>query len=58
MTTYHLGRSYEALGDRAKAVEKYRLIAQSGVTGEQADYAKGRLLEWGVVAPAPQAQPR
>jgi len=58
VTTYHLGRSYEALGDRAKAVEKYRLIAQSGVTGEQADYAKGRLLEWGVVAPAPQAQPR
>ncbi|MBP7676603.1 MAG: hypothetical protein KBB14_09795, partial [Thermoanaerobaculia bacterium] len=63
VTTYYLGRSFEALGDRSSAVEKYKLIAQSGATGEQADYAKRRLVEWGVMAPAgtqppyPQQQP-
>lgn len=53
VTTYYLGRSWEALGEREKAVEKYRLVAASGATGEQADYAKRRLLEWGVVSPQP-----
>jgi predicted Zn-dependent protease len=53
VTTYLLGRSFEALGERDRAVEKYRLIAESGATGEQADDAKRRLLEWGIVPPQP-----
>jgi hypothetical protein len=55
VTVFYQGRSFEELGDRARAVEKYKLIAQSGVTGEQADYAKRRLVEWGVASPAPAA---
>ncbi len=59
VTVFYQGRSYEELGDRTRAVEKYKLIAQSGATGEQADYAKRRLVEWGVAAPAPAtASPR
>ncbi len=57
VTTYYLGRSYDALGDRSSAVEKYKLIVQSGATGEPGDYSKRRLLEWGVVSQAPQQQP-
>ena len=53
VTSYFLGRSFEALGDRERAIEKYRLVAASGATGEQADYAKRRLLEWGIVSPQP-----
>lgn len=54
VTTYYLGRSFEALGDRTRASEKFLLIARSGATGEQADYAKRRLLEWGVISQQPQ----
>ena len=57
VTTYYLGRSFEALGDRARAVEKYKLIVQSGATGEPADYSRKRLLEWGVISQTPQQQP-
>ena len=57
VTTYYLGRSLEALGDREGAVAKYKLIVQSGATGEQAEYAKRRLLEWGVISQTPQQQP-
>ena len=57
VTTYYLGRSLEALGDRGQAAEKYKLIVQSGATGEQADYSKRRLLEWGVISQTPQQQP-
>ncbi|MCL4806898.1 MAG: M48 family metalloprotease [Thermoanaerobaculia bacterium] len=53
VTVFYLGRSFEELGDRARAAEKFRLIAQSGVTGEQADYARQRLVEWGYATPAP-----
>lgn len=54
LTTYLLGRSWEALGEREKAVEKYRLVAGSGATGEQADDARRRLKAWGVVEPTPR----
>ncbi len=57
VTTYYLGRSLEGLGDRGRAAEKYKLILQSGATGEQADYAKRRLLEWGVISQTPAQQP-
>ena len=57
VTTYFLGRSFEALGDRTRAAEKYKLVVQSGSTGEQVDYAKGRLVEWGVISQAPPQQP-
>ncbi len=58
VTAFYLGRSFEELGDRARAAEKYKLVAQSGATGEQVDYAKRRLVEWGVAAPAPATPPR
>ncbi len=57
VTTYYLGRSFESLGDRSRAAEKYKLIVQSGATGDQASYAKGRLVEWGVLSQTPQQQP-
>jgi hypothetical protein len=56
VTTYYIGRSWESLGDRVQAAEKYKLIARSGATGDQADYAKRRLVEWGVVSQTPQQQ--
>lgn len=58
VTVFYQGRSFEELGDRARAAEKFRLIAQSGATGEQADYARRRLVEWGVASPAPATPPR
>ena len=58
VTVFYLGRSFEELGDRARAAEKFKLVAESGATGEQVDYAKRRLVEWGVAAPAPATPPR
>jgi predicted Zn-dependent protease len=58
VTVFYQGRSFEELGDRARAAERFKLIAGSGATGEQADYAKQRLVEWGVSSPAPATPPR
>ncbi len=46
---FFLGRNYEKLGNRSKAIEHYRIFLEQGGRGEKAKYARQRLKEWGVI---------
>lgn len=47
-TLFYDGRALEGMGRKDVAAERYRAFLQQVNTGEEADYARGRLVEWGV----------
>ncbi len=47
-TDFFIGLSHERMGDREQAARAYRRFLQSGVEGQQAEYARERLQSWGV----------
>ena len=47
-TDFFIGLSHERLGEREQAARAYRRFLDTGVSGPQADYARERLVEWGV----------
>lgn len=49
-TIFYEGRSLEGLGRREEAAERYsRYLQSGGAEGENAKYARQRLLEWGYI---------
>ena len=47
-TDFFIGLSHERLGEREQAARAYRRFLDTGVSGPQAEYARERLVEWGV----------
>lgn len=47
MITYYQGRSYDGMGRKSDAAEQYAEFLKSIDSGEEAEYAKQRLIEWG-----------
>lgn len=48
MTVFFIGLSHEGLAQRPEAALSYRQFLEQGGRGEPADYARQRLVEWGV----------
>ncbi len=53
---YLLGRSYESLGNNSEAAKYYTKFLEDEPEGEEAEYTKGRLRQWGLPVPGEQAQ--
>lgn len=51
-TAFYRGYAYEGMGNRQNAAADYMAFLKQVNQGEQAQYAYGRLVEWGVVRPA------
>jgi len=50
MTVFYKGRSHELLGRRLEAAQLYRQFLGMVQEGEEADYARRRLIEWNMAA--------
>jgi beta-barrel assembly-enhancing protease len=46
-TIYYCGRSYDGLGRKPDAAEQYKQFLDAVDSGEEADYARQRLMAWG-----------
>jgi len=51
MPQYFAGRAYEGLGNRPLAIERYRSFLAQVTQGEEAEYARKKLIEWKVIKP-------
>jgi len=51
-TVFYQGRSLEGMGRREDAAQCYARYLQSGAGGENAEYARQRLIEWGYLRTA------
>ena len=47
LTLFYDGRSLEGMGQRPRAAERYKEFLQQVPSGNEADYARQRLKEWG-----------
>ncbi len=47
VTSYVLGRSYEALGRKEEAARRYSFVASNAPDAEESGYCRQRLAEWG-----------
>ncbi|MBM9536221.1 M48 family metalloprotease [Desulfobulbus alkaliphilus] len=53
-TVFLIGSSLEGMGRRGQAAEQYLRFSRMVHSGEKYQYAQGRLVEWGYVAPSAQ----
>lgn len=52
-TLFHDALALDAMGRRKEASERYLAFLQASSSGDEADHARARLLEWGVLKPTP-----
>ncbi|MBN2385306.1 M48 family metalloprotease [bacterium] len=55
-TTFYKGFAFEGMQNRNKAIEQYKKYLDVVNSGEQAEYAYKRLVEWGVIKEQSQQQ--